>query len=280
MLVVVYDAHAPEQRRVAAVLQVVGLPAALQFVDVRAADAPVPNIDDPSKPDAPSTEIRVIDGDRTFSGYDGYRRVAWRLPWSWPALPLLYAPPFASLARRVYTTRRSTRTATPTIVGHDQPAPSTSKVRRAGVLPVLTMGAILVGGMIWAGATGVRDGWPFSIYPTFDSRVTVVQPLDETRIDIVSSAGVKQPLNLSVQLDWIPIPYRDSFLDNFSVHIVENPSRPEMVHQLWQVLTLGHNNLHDVSRIIIYGVVVSTLPGDVGKILQRIFVINRTCMAC
>jgi hypothetical protein len=107
-----------------------------------------------------------------------------------------------------------------------------------------------------------------------------VHPIYETRVDVVSSTGVRSELDLGRQVGWIPTPYRDSFLYRFEVLIALNPDRPDMVHQFWEMLSSGHNTLGGVRRIVIYRVIVSTTPGSVGRVLQRAFVIDRTCPAC
>ena len=44
-----------------------------------------------------------------FTGFDGYRQLAWALPLTWPAVPFLYLPGMPSIGRHVYRAVASQR---------------------------------------------------------------------------------------------------------------------------------------------------------------------------
>ncbi len=50
----------------------------------------------------PLTEMKVIDNDKTYGGFDAFRRLCWYLPLLYPALLLVYLPGIAIIGRRCY----------------------------------------------------------------------------------------------------------------------------------------------------------------------------------
>lgn len=113
------------------------------------------------------TDIRLIGRDRTYSGFDAYRRLAWRVPLSWPALPLLYLPPVVEVGKRVYR-----RVADHRLCHIPQGELKVQLERprlhpRAWTLAPSIIGAIVIAAMLTAIADDRTSAWPVALYPTF-----------------------------------------------------------------------------------------------------------------
>lgn len=46
--------------------------------------------------------VKGIGSSRTYTGFEGFRRIAWVLPLVWPILPLLYLPGVSMVGNRAY----------------------------------------------------------------------------------------------------------------------------------------------------------------------------------
>ncbi|WP_425400954.1 DCC1-like thiol-disulfide oxidoreductase family protein [Aeoliella sp.] len=104
---------------------------------------------------------------RTTKGYDAYQRIAWRVPLLWPTLLLVYLPPVAAMGRRIYRHVADTRACSVPIKS-DAP----SAVIRWSAVPLVVVAVTILSSQIVLGVGRIRDAWPVSCYPLFDTMST------------------------------------------------------------------------------------------------------------
>lgn len=106
-------------------------------------------------------------------GFEAYRALAWRIPFFWPIMPILYLPPVSAIGKRVYRRVADSRRC-------DVAAPiasasaSFARMTKLHILSAWAMGLLLLVPCIGAGIAGERRmgrGWPFACYPTFEAPV-------------------------------------------------------------------------------------------------------------
>lgn len=148
------------------------------------------------------TDVHVVTPTRSYSGYAAYRRISWRVPFLWPALPLLYLPPVSAIARRVYRRVADHR------VCHLDAAPQRLLERprvavRAVWLKAPTLvGAVILASMFAAIAADESSAWPVALYPTFQD----LHPSRTNALVVVVRRGSRPPTEISLRscFPWMP----------------------------------------------------------------------------
>jgi hypothetical protein len=162
------------------------------------------------------------------------------------------------------------------------------------VLPLAVVGCIVVFGVLSSGVMGVRNGWPFSMYPAFDAKPPVTVVARKTtrphvrpkrtrvvlQIETVSKRGTRLRPDLAGPLDWLPPVRRYTYVKKFATAIHDHPHSEHLVHALWQSLDDKNGYLNHVAWINIYRLVVSTAPKSFGRPLQRQVLASGKCHDC
>jgi predicted DCC family thiol-disulfide oxidoreductase YuxK len=100
---VLYDGHCAFCTKSVELLKKLDWLGKLEYVDVR--DDSLPLLKEPMIAAAPLLEqmhVLPCNGEELYGGYDAIRFLAWRLPATWLAAPLLYLPGMTWLGQKLY----------------------------------------------------------------------------------------------------------------------------------------------------------------------------------
>jgi predicted DCC family thiol-disulfide oxidoreductase YuxK len=209
-------------------------------------------------------EIHVFTPSRTFKGFDAYRRLAWRIPFLWPALPLLYLPPVSLVGRHAYRRvsehRRCHVASKPRGVGRP------ILPRGAWTLAPTAVGAIIVTLALVAAGTDKVNGWPVALYPTFagfhipqSSRLSVVR---------LTPTGAPTTISLKSCFKWMPSD-RYAGLVRSTISRARD-GRRDVIGTLIRAASKECPRLASSSAsFAFYNETVETTPGEVGRLIER-----------
>jgi len=117
--------------------------------------------------DQARAHVSAVTGNRVQAGFAAYRALTRRIPFLWPALPLLYIRPINRLGDFIYRRVESSRQrCEPDRSAIGRLEPGGDGLRLAGSIAVCTL---VVLGCLVSGANKIVSGWPFACYPTFSS---------------------------------------------------------------------------------------------------------------
>jgi len=210
-------------------------------------------------------DVHVVTPTRSYRGYAAYRCIAWRVPFLWPALPLLYLPLVTAVANRVYRRVADHR------LCHVAEAPRRpSELPRAGLRPGWTTAPTLVGGVILAAmfaaiALNASTAWPVALYPTFDD---LHHPRTNSLV-VVIRRGSEAPKTVALQscFPWMPT-------DRYSGLVTQTVRRARhghdnLVRELVVAAARRCPQLRGTTETFsFYNHTVDTTPGLVGKVVK------------
>jgi predicted DCC family thiol-disulfide oxidoreductase YuxK len=208
------------------------------------------------------TDIHVLAPGGTYRGVDAYRRVAWRVPFLWPVLPLLYLPPVTFVRDRVYrrvADHRLCHVSDGQEAVREEPRPP---IRRGWTTAPTLVGGIILAAMVAAIAVRETAAWPVALYPTFAG---LHQPRSQKLVAI--GAGAK-PVALRSCFMWMPS-------DRYAGLVRQTVARARngndgLVHELVDAAARDCPQLRRSSQhFSFYKVEVETTPGEVGRLVRR-----------
>jgi predicted DCC family thiol-disulfide oxidoreductase YuxK len=265
-LAFVYHGHCGTCKRTVAVLQTIVLPGSVRFVDALDEEEVERAGLDGVDPIRLLTDVHAAVDGELFVGYDAYRRLAWRSPVLWPALPLLAMRPAKRLRNRVHRHGPDTRApAIRTVPSPPLPAP------RTRVAPLVLACCALLAVIAGIGVAGLRsmsanatavNGWPLASYPTFAGvypHTTTIMTLRAERPD-----GSSRPLDLGRRLDFMSSERRAGLLYS----IVRTPPGAGRDRALRALVEYANPTTRASERIVILAQRVSIEPGRAGRVLS------------
>jgi predicted DCC family thiol-disulfide oxidoreductase YuxK len=219
-------------------------------------------------------DVQVVTDGSALAGFDGYRRIARRVPALWPALPLLYLPPVATLGRRIYRHVADHRSCA---LEETTPVAPASRVTAAPIAAVgVALLAVLVTLCVYSlrsGETSTRamNGWPFATYPTFAGigDGTTTQLAMQTRTPV----GALEPLEFGSRLRFASAHRVVGLLGA----IIEEPDRAKQERAMRALVRFARPTGRAgqaVDNVVIVRQRVSVSPGTAGKVLA-----SRTLLA-
>jgi predicted DCC family thiol-disulfide oxidoreductase YuxK len=148
------------------------------------------------------TDVHVVTPTRSYSGYPAYRRIAWRVPFLWPVLPLLHLPPVSAIAGRVYRRIADHRVCHLDQAPQQLPAPQRVGVRRGWTTAPTLVAAVILAAMVAAIAADQSSAWPVALYPTFQD----LHPPRANALVVVVRRGTAAPAEISLRscFPWMP----------------------------------------------------------------------------
>jgi predicted DCC family thiol-disulfide oxidoreductase YuxK len=209
-------------------------------------------------------EIHVFTPTRTFKGFDAYRRLAWRIPFLWPALPLLYLPPVGLIGRRVYRHvsghRRCHVASKPVVAGRP------NFPRDAWTIAPTAVGAIILTLALLAAATEKVNGWPIALYPTFAG----FHSAQSNRLSVVrlTSTGAATTISLKSCFTWMPS-------DRYAglVRSTIKRARDGQHDVIGTLITAASKECpllaSNSASFAFYNEAVETTPGRIGRLIDR-----------
>jgi predicted DCC family thiol-disulfide oxidoreductase YuxK len=212
---------------------------------------------------------------RAYAGYDAYRRLAWRVPILWPAIPILALPPVAGLGRRVYRHVAQGRACSAERL-------SVVPMPRLRVRAVTFGGAALLGVIVLIGLYGTMknsnlqktaNGWPIATYPAFTG-YGGNDTTSELSLAGVIQDGRVQPISLATKLSFMQWERRAGFVSSLLARRGATTQRTlsALIGYLRPVSASGR----PFAAIRVYREVVSTRPEDPGRLLRRAMVLGQS----
>jgi predicted DCC family thiol-disulfide oxidoreductase YuxK len=258
----VFDGNCGICRTTVSALQALTLPGSVVFSnaleDAALAAAGTPPVDRTTL----LADIHLWDGRRWCVGYFAYRRLARRVPWLWPVLPLLYLPPVVWAGTRVYRHVADHRACAV--------APAARRMRPAAVgrsvSAVACVGSLLVAATVAAGVTHRRNAWPFAHYPDF-----AYLPGDEAEVLVVEGRtvdGATERLDLRRGMPAVSSPTSSGLVRS----IVARPSMAERRADLaafMRVAAPRDRAGRPYAAITVWQERVSVRPDQDGRVLAR-----------
>ncbi len=243
------DPACPRCREAVAVLRALALPGAVRFRELPDGEAWALLL--------PATGARALAGESRISGLLAFRRVAWRVPVLWPALPLLYLPPLQPMCRRLWRDflNRTARSYTG--------AREISRSRTARLWPTLIGGGAIVLAMLGAGPLNLEEGWPIASYPSFAGVYRLTEDIIVFREDPRGALGGETTLERA--LPWMGGD-RAAGLEQSLFALRPGPDQRRRLSALVRVADIPRPPR---ATIDVLGATVSDVPGHRGEILRQ-----------
>ena len=263
-LVFAFDGGCTMCRTTATVLARSALPGGIEFIAAQDA-VNSPRVSGRAQLAELVSEIHLFTPSETLRGLAAYRRLAWRVPLLWPALPLLYLPPVEQVGQRVYRRIASGRAcSTDTRIGAVRHASSS---KDAWTLVPTGIGAIILALALAAAVTNKASAWPIALYPTFAGRHSA----QVDRLHIVASTpdGTRTPVSLHPCFSWMP-PERYAGLIRASIARADSGQR-QMLRSLISTASQACPGLvaRAASTLSFYTETVATAPTTEGQVIRR-----------
>jgi predicted DCC family thiol-disulfide oxidoreductase YuxK len=219
------------------------------------------------------TDIHVLSSTGTFRRFAAYRRIAWRVPFLWPFLPLLYLPPVASAGNRVYRRVADHRLCHVS----DGPEPVREEprmsLRRGWTTAPTIVGAVILAAMLAAIPVEDTNAWPVALYPTFAG---LHQPRSERLVVVTRShSGAKRVFALRSCFLWMPT-------DRYQGLVRQTVRRAGRGHDVLvrELVTAAARDcpqLRGASKTLaFYKYEVDTTPGQVGRLVSSTLLLRWT----
>jgi predicted DCC family thiol-disulfide oxidoreductase YuxK len=268
-LILAFDGGCGWCRTTVTALARLALPGGVEFIpaDIAIAD---PRVAGRAELPEMLSEIHLFSDSEVLTGFVAYRRLAWRIPILWPAVPLLYLGPVEALGRRVYAAVASRRTCEVAPRRRAAPTARAPKARWT-LVPTLVASVILVGAL-GAIATDRESAWPIALYPTF-AKLALPQ-VDDLRVVETSRGGEKRTISLRPCLSWMQA---DHYYEAMRAAIAN--SLGGRYGPLRSLLDAAGQTCHNVdaartSTLSFYFDTISTAPQSKGRILTSRLVLR------
>ena len=250
---VLYNGNCKLSRRAIASLRVFDLFGRLTYLNVLEPEALVTHDVDWLSSGALVKDIHaVVDRKSYWRGFAAYRVISARIPLLWIVLPLLYLPPLAKVGDRIY---RRVADRTSNIVSAK--AFKSVKNKSYSLTPVFFVGILIVSMNIFYSVKKETQAWPFSCYPTFDTR----QGETTQVLDLVPLTATGEVIPFSKQIVKKNLsPPRVNNMMKRILNIEDTVEQQRRLQGFWQLMVQNDPNLQQAESIQFYRVKLWVAP--------------------